>query len=42
MASDVDKALHTIIEKEGGKTPEEAVAYVQAMKDAKRYRRDVY
>ena len=42
MANDVDKALHTIIEKEGGKTPEEAAAYVQAMKDAKRYRRDVY
>jgi sulfite reductase (NADPH) flavoprotein alpha-component len=42
MANDVDKALHTIIEKEGGKTPEEATAYVQAMKDAKRYRRDVY
>lgn len=42
MANDVDKALHTIIEKEGGKTAEEAAEYVQAMKDAKRYRRDVY
>ena len=42
MAGDVDKAMHTIIEKEGGKTPEEAAVYVQAMKDAKRYRRDVY
>ena len=42
MAVDVDRALHTIIEKEGAKTPEEAAAYVQAMKDAKRYRRDVY
>jgi sulfite reductase (NADPH) flavoprotein alpha-component len=42
MAADVDKALHHIIEKEGGKTPEQATAYVQAMKDAKRYRRDVY
>ncbi len=42
MAVDVDKALHTIIEKEGGKTPEEAVAYMTAFKDAKRYRRDVY
>jgi sulfite reductase (NADPH) flavoprotein alpha-component len=42
MAVDVDKALHTIIEKEGQKTPEEAAAYVQAMKEAKRYRRDVY
>jgi sulfite reductase (NADPH) flavoprotein alpha-component len=42
MALDVDKALHSIIEKEGGKSAEDAVAYVQAMKDAKRYRRDVY
>lgn len=42
MAVDVDKALHTIIEKEGGKTPEEAVAYMAAFKEAKRYRRDVY
>lgn len=42
MASDVDKALHTIVEQEGGKTVEEAAAYVHAMKEAKRYRRDVY
>ena len=42
MAGDVDKALHTIIEKEGGKTPEEAIAYMAALKEAKRYRRDVY
>ncbi len=42
MAVDVDKALHSIIEKEGGKTSEEAVAYMAAFKDAKRYRRDVY
>jgi len=42
MAVDVDKALHTIIEKEGGKTPEEAVLYMAALKEAKRYRRDVY
>ena len=42
MAVDVDKALHQIIEKEGGKTPEEAAAYVEEFKKAKRYRRDVY
>lgn len=42
MAADVDKALHTIIEQQGGKSPDEASAYVQAMKEAKRYRRDVY
>jgi sulfite reductase (NADPH) flavoprotein alpha-component len=42
MALDVDRALHAIIEKEGGKTVDEAAAYVLALKDAKRYRRDVY
>ncbi len=42
MAADVDKALHDIITKEGGKTPEQAQAYLEAMKTAKRYRRDVY
>jgi sulfite reductase (NADPH) flavoprotein alpha-component len=42
MAVDVDRALHQIIEKEGGKTPEEAIAYMAAFKEAKRYRRDVY
>jgi sulfite reductase (NADPH) flavoprotein alpha-component len=42
MAKDVDAALHTIIERAGGKTPEQAAAYVQALKAAKRYARDVY
>ena len=42
MAVDVDKALHTILEKEGGVSPEEAVAWMAAFKEAKRYRRDVY
>ncbi|SKA98207.1 sulfite reductase [NADPH] flavoprotein, alpha-component [Prosthecobacter debontii] len=42
MAVDVDKALHTIIENEGSMTPEQAVEYMTAFKDAKRYRRDVY
>jgi sulfite reductase (NADPH) flavoprotein alpha-component len=42
MAGDVDKALHHIIEKHGGRTAEEAVAYMAALKEAKRYRRDVY
>jgi len=42
MAVDVDKALHTILEKEGGKTAEEATAWMAAFKEAKRYRRDVY
>ena len=42
MAKDVDLALHQIIEKEGGKTPEAAAEYVEALKKSKRYKRDVY
>lgn len=42
MAKDVDAALHQVIEKAGGKSPEAAAAYVQALKAAKRYARDVY
>ena len=42
MAKDVDAALHTIIEHQGGKSPDEAAAYVAEMKKTKRYARDVY
>jgi sulfite reductase (NADPH) flavoprotein alpha-component len=42
MAADVDAALHQIVEKFGGKTDEEAKAYVEALKKAHRYHRDVY
>ncbi|MBI2497271.1 MAG: sulfite reductase subunit alpha, partial [Opitutae bacterium] len=42
MAKDVDAALHQVIETAGGKSPEAAAAYVQALKTAKRYQRDVY
>lgn len=42
MAKDVDAALHTIVEKAGGKAPEAAAEYVEALKKAKRYKRDVY
>jgi len=42
MAKDVDDALHTIVQKAGGKSEEEACEYVDAMKKEKRYRRDVY
>ena len=42
MAKDVDAELHRIAETEGGKTPEEAAAYVEAMKKEKRYKKDVY
>ncbi len=42
MAVDVDRALHQIIEQVGGKSPEEAKAYVKEMAAAGRYLRDVY
>ena len=42
MAKDVDAALHKIVETAGGKTPHEAAEYVEALKKAKRYKRDVY
>jgi sulfite reductase (NADPH) flavoprotein alpha-component len=42
MAKDVDIALHKVIETAGGKSPEEAAAYVAKLKTDKRYQRDVY
>ena len=42
MAADVHKALITIVQNEGGKTEEEAAAYVDQLKKDKRYQRDVY
>ena len=42
MARDVDAALHMIIERAGGKTADGAASYVQALKAAKRYSKDVY
>ena len=42
MAKDVDAALHQVIEKAGGKSPAQAAAYINALKAAKRYARDVY
>jgi sulfite reductase (NADPH) flavoprotein alpha-component len=42
MAKDVDAALHKVVELAGKKSPEEAVAYINALKSAKRYQRDVY
>jgi sulfite reductase (NADPH) flavoprotein alpha-component len=41
MAKDVDAALHKVIEA-GGKSSEEAAAYVKNLKEQKRYQRDVY
>jgi sulfite reductase (NADPH) flavoprotein alpha-component len=42
MAKDVDAALHQVIERAGNKSSEDAAAYVQALRAAKRYARDVY
>lgn len=42
MAKDVDAALHRVIELGGGKTAQQAEEYVQALRVAKRYQRDVY
>ena len=42
MAVDVDQALHTVVEKAGGKTPGEAAEYIEQLRKDKRYRRDVY
>ncbi len=42
MAKDVDEALHRAVETAGGKSKEEAEAYVEQLKTSKRYRKDVY
>ncbi len=42
MAKDVHQALLDLIAQEGGKTPEQAEEYVDALVNAKRYLRDVY
>lgn len=42
MAHDVHSALITVIQQEGGMSPEEAAAYLDNMQQAERYQRDVY
>ncbi len=42
MAKDVDLALHKIIERSSGRTIDEAQEYMQKLRSAKRYLRDVY
>ena len=42
MAKDVDAALHKVVESAGGKTTVGAAEYVNALRAAKRYQRDVY
>jgi sulfite reductase (NADPH) flavoprotein alpha-component len=42
MAKDVDAALRKIVQKQGGKSVDDANAYVEKLKSDKRYKRDVY
>jgi sulfite reductase (NADPH) flavoprotein alpha-component len=42
MAKDVDAALHQVIRTAGGKSGDDAAAYVADLKRSKRYLRDVY
>jgi len=42
MAADVDATIHRIIEQQGQKSSEQAKAFVQELKQQKRYQRDVY
>jgi len=42
MAKDVDAALRKIVQEQGGKSVDEANAYVEKLKTNKRYKRDVY
>lgn len=42
MAADVDKTLLRIIEQQGQKSTEEAQAFINELKQQKRYQRDVY
>ncbi len=42
MAKDVDAALHRVVQEAGGRTPEAAQEYIQALQTQKRYVRDVY
>lgn len=42
MAKDVDKTLQAVVQEQGGLSDDAAEAYVQELKDARRYQRDVY
>jgi sulfite reductase (NADPH) flavoprotein alpha-component len=42
MAADVDRELHHIAEAAGGRTPDQAREYIEALRKSKRYKRDVY
>jgi sulfite reductase (NADPH) flavoprotein alpha-component len=42
MAKDVDDALRQIVATRGGRSPEQVAEYLEGLKKAKRYQRDVY
>ena len=42
MAADVEHELLSIIEIQGGRTPERAQEYLEELKKTRRYKRDVY
>jgi sulfite reductase (NADPH) flavoprotein alpha-component len=42
MAHDVHSALITVIQQEGGLSPEGAAAYLETLQQEQRYQRDVY
>lgn len=42
MAKDVHQALLSVVQTHGGKSAEEAEAYLEALRDDKRYQKDVY
>ncbi len=42
MAPDVHQAIIAVVEKEGGRSPEQAAEYVKALQADKRYQRDIY
>ena len=42
MASDVEDELNEIVQREGGRTADQATEYVEGLRKSKRYKRDVY
>lgn len=42
MAKDVERAIIDVAASHGGKSPDEAVAYLAALKKTNRYQADVY
>jgi len=42
MSHDVERALLTIIQEQGKKTPEEAKEYLEHLEELGRYEKDVY